>query len=188
MAQGSRSEQHVHRDDVSYLARRFLCILQVVLLSTLMACSQEPTSPGRPTTDGGPGSGSDGSNPFPQADAGSVSVGQRAIQARECTKCHGSDMAGTTTRLPDQPTGVELYSPNLTPDNETGIGLWNDSQLSLAIRDGIDQEGLRLCPQMKHYADMPDRELASIVAYLRSLPPVKKVIPGSICPPLKTQR
>jgi hypothetical protein len=97
-------------------------------------------------------------------------------------------MAGTTTRLPDEPTGVELYSPNLTPDNETGIGLWNDSQLSLAIRDGIDQEGRRLCPQMKHYADMQDRELASIVAYLRSLPPVKKVIPESVCPPLKTQR
>ena len=94
-------------------------------------------------------------------------------------------MAGATTPLGQQDPGIELYPPNLTPDDDTGIGTWTDDNLANAIRTGLDKEGLELCPQMKHFADMSDYEAYSIVKYLRSLPPVKNKVPRSVCPPLK---
>jgi hypothetical protein len=96
-------------------------------------------------------------------------------------------MAGATTALAQQDPGVELYPPNLTNDEETGVGTWTDDNLANAIRTGLDKEGLNLCPQMKHFADMSDYEAYSIVKYLRALPPVKNKVPRSICPPLKTR-
>ena len=94
-------------------------------------------------------------------------------------------MSGSAAPIGGQPSGVSLYAPNLTPDQATGIGSWDDLQLQEAIVEGVDKEGLNLCPEMKHYKTMADDEVAAIIAYLRSLPPVKKVIPGSVCPPLK---
>lgn len=117
-----------------------------------------------------------------------ASAGELAVQRRRCVTCHNSDkgtMAGASTPLGQQDPGVELYPPNLTPDDETGIGTWTDDNLANAIRTGLDKEGLELCPQMKHFADMSDYEAYSIVKYLRSLPAVKNKVPRSVCPPLK---
>jgi hypothetical protein len=114
--------------------------------------------------------------------------GELAVQRRNCVTCHTTDkgtMAGSLTPLGKQAAGIELYPPNLTPDPDTGIGKWTDDNLANAIRTGVDDQGLELCPQMKHFAQMSDFEAYSIVKYLRSLPPVKNVVPRSICPPLK---
>ena len=137
-------------------------------------CSSSTSSPPGGATGNGTG-----------ATTASVSAGETAVQTRGCPKCHGNDMAGSSAPLGSQPDGVKLYPPNLTPDQATGIGNWDDLQLQEAIVEGVDNEGLNLCPQMKHYKTMPDDEVAAIIAYLRSLPAVTKVIPGSICPPLK---
>jgi mono/diheme cytochrome c family protein len=137
-------------------------------------CSASSSSPSGGNTGNGSG-----------ANTASASAGEAAVQTRGCPKCHGNDMSGIMAPLGNQPDGVKLYPPNLTPDEETGIGKWDDLQLQEAIVEGVDNEGLNLCPQMKHYKTMPDDEVAAIIAYLRGLPPVKKVIPGSICPPLK---
>jgi hypothetical protein len=123
------------------------------------------------------------------ADVGS---GKEAVGKRQCEQCHGDDMSGSVTKLSGiQPTPlgeeVELYPPNLTPDDETGIGKWTDDALALAIRTGVDDESQALCPQMQHFSDMKDFEVYSIVMYLRSLPKVKKKIPRSVCPPTKTK-
>jgi hypothetical protein len=117
-----------------------------------------------------------------------ASAGELAVQRRRCVTCHNSDkgtMAGAVTALTQQDPGIELYPPNLTPDDDTGIGKWTDDNLANAIRTGLDKDGLNLCPQMKHFADMSDYEAYSIVKYLRSLPAVKNQVPRSICPPLK---
>jgi mono/diheme cytochrome c family protein len=119
---------------------------------------------------------------------GDAKAGADYVAKRNCAKCHTADMAGSTAPLTGYPDTVSLYSPNLTPDPETGIGSWNASQLAEAIRDGIDNEGMVLCPQMNHYKTMPDVEVNAIIAYLKSLPPIKRQIPGSICPPLKSKR
>jgi hypothetical protein len=96
-------------------------------------------------------------------------------------------MAGQLTPIPyPQDPRVKLYPPNLTPDSATGIGTWTDDQIANAVRNGQDNTGLELCPEMQHFATMNDYETYSIVKYLRSIPAVSQVVPGSICPPLKT--
>ena len=71
-------------------------------------------------------------------------------------------MAGTTDPISGSfGPGVTLYGPNLTPDPTTGVGNWDDAQLTNAILNGIDNQGERLCPQMGHFPDMGADELAS---------------------------
>lgn len=120
-----------------------------------------------------------------------VEQGKKSAEVRACPKCHNSalgTMAGATEPLSGYPDGVKLYPPNLTPD-ETGIGdpAWSDDKLAYAMRSGFDKNGLNLCPQMKHDANMTDYEAYSIVKYLRSLPPVKNQVKRSVCPPLKNE-
>lgn len=73
----------------------------------------------------------------------------------------------------------KVYAPNITPDRETGAGSWSDDQLARAIREGVGHDGRALFPFMP-YADfriMSDEDLASIIVYLRSLPPVREQLP-----------
>src|SRR5215470_18350520 len=72
-----------------------------------------------------------------------------------------------------------LVAPNITPDRETGAGNWSDDALARAIREGIGHDGRALFPQMPylHYRDMSDEDLASVIVYLRSVPPVRNQLP-----------
>jgi mono/diheme cytochrome c family protein len=72
-----------------------------------------------------------------------------------------------------------IVAPNLTPDLETGSGTWSDDALARAIREGIGHDGRGLFPLMpyQHFRELPDEDLASIVVYLRSLPPVHNSLP-----------
>lgn len=130
--------------------------------------------------------------------AATAEKGLEAVGKRKCKDCHGENMAGQTTPLPGQTrVDIELYPPNLTPDVATGLGDPNnpdpavkgytDDLLARAIREGYDKNDQVLCPQMKHYPEMSDFEVFSIVKYLRSLPPVNQKVLRSVCPPLKTK-
>ncbi len=121
-----------------------------------------------------------------------TSAGSEAVRKRTCVSCHGEDLSGSTTPLGGelrsiQGDPVELYPPNLTSDDETGVGKWTDDALALAIRSGVDHESQALCPQMTHFSQMSDFEVYSIVKYLRSIPKVQKRVPRSVCPPTKTK-
>jgi len=72
-----------------------------------------------------------------------------------------------------------VVAPNLTPDAETGSGTWSDDALARAIREGIGHDGRTLFPLMPYegYRHMPDEDLASVIVYLRSLPPVRNPLP-----------
>jgi mono/diheme cytochrome c family protein len=72
-----------------------------------------------------------------------------------------------------------VYAPNITPDPETGAGTWSDDQFARAIREGVGHDGRALFPFMPYpdFHNLSDEDLASIVVYLRSLPPVKKQRP-----------
>jgi hypothetical protein len=114
-----------------------------------------------------------------------IGRGQQAIQSHECTKCHeptdgAGALAGQTTPQP----GTKSYGANLTPDSETGIGDWTDDQILTAILTGVDDEDSPLCKPMPHFGGqgMTEAEARDIIAYLRSLPPVKHTIPESDCP------
>jgi mono/diheme cytochrome c family protein len=73
----------------------------------------------------------------------------------------------------------KVYAPNITPDPETGVGNWNDDQLARAIREGVSHDGRALFPFMPYpdFRSMSDEDLASVIVYLRSLPPVRKQQP-----------
>lgn len=69
-----------------------------------------------------------------------------------------------------------VRAPNLTPDPETGIGKWSDGELVRAIREGVSRDGRTLFPMMPYgsYAKvMSDEDVLAIVAYLRTLAPIK---------------
>jgi mono/diheme cytochrome c family protein len=72
-----------------------------------------------------------------------------------------------------------VVAPNLTPDIQTGAGSWTDDQLARAIREGIGHDGRALFPLMAYprFRTMSDEDLASVVVYLRSLPPVQHDLP-----------
>jgi hypothetical protein len=122
-----------------------------------------------------------------------ITVGALFVQQRNCAKCHRAPdgtLSGRTT-----PVEGLVYPANLTPDVQTGLGGWADIEIVRAMRFGVDNQGELLCPQMPHFdgtsqvADyhdyMTDVEANAIVAYLRSLAPVSKNIPASMCPPIK---
>lgn len=70
----------------------------------------------------------------------------------------------------------EIVAPNLTPDPETGIGNWTDGEIVRAIREGVSRDGRPLFPLMNYlgYRDLSDEDVLAIVAYLRTLKPIKR--------------
>jgi len=79
-----------------------------------------------------------------------------------------------------------LVAPNITPDLETGAGKWTDEQFARAIREGIGHDGRRLFPMMPYmnFRQMSDEDLASVIVYVRSVDPVRNVVPKTAIPEL----
>lgn len=73
----------------------------------------------------------------------------------------------------------KVYAPNISSDAETGAGSWSDDQLARAIREGVGHDGRAMFPFMPYerFHVLSDEDLASIIVYLRSLPPVRKLRP-----------
>jgi len=103
-----------------------------------------------------------------------------------CVLCHTPpgdgkpfDMSrayGGGRELPDfAKPGALTVSRNITPDPESGIGKWSDAELKRAITAGIRADGTRLTRTMPFdwYAKTAPADLDALVAYLRSLKPVK---------------
>ena len=83
------------------------------------------------------------------------------------------------------PWGVS-FAGNITPD-ETGIGTWSLEQFKIAITKGKFkglENGRSLLPPMpsQNYAQMTDEDVTAIFTYLKSVPPVKNVVPTNIPP------
>jgi mono/diheme cytochrome c family protein len=77
-----------------------------------------------------------------------------------------------------------FVGPNLTPDNETGLGKWTEVQIVTAITTGTRPDGRVLAPQMpwRELANLTKEDAAAIAAYLKSLPPVSHKVPGPLPP------
>ncbi len=86
----------------------------------------------------------------------------------------------------DVPFGT-VYSTNITPDRMTGIGAWTDEQIIAAIRLGRRPNGERILPvhPFMTFNGMAEEDLRALVAYLRTLTPIKKAnLPKRITIPL----
>lgn len=70
---------------------------------------------------------------------------------------------------------------NITPDPDTGIGKWTDAQIKTAVREGRRPDGTLIGPPMpfSQYRGIADSDLDAVVAYLRTVPPVKNAVPKS---------
>jgi hypothetical protein len=82
------------------------------------------------------------------------------------------------------PWGIS-YPANLTPDDQTGIGLWTEDIFIKTIRTGKHMgEGRPLLPPMfvENLAPLSDGDLKAIYAYLRSIPAIKNAVPQPVAP------
>ena len=102
------------------------------------------------------------------SDAASIERGRYLAVAADCTACHtapgGKPFAGGLAI--DSPLGT-IYSTNITPDAESGIGKFTLDDFDRAVRHGIDDEGVTLYPAMPYpsYALMSDADIAAMYAY-----------------------
>jgi mono/diheme cytochrome c family protein len=107
--------------------------------------------------------------------ASRVEQGQYLVRAADCEACHtaegGTPFAGGRAFV--LPFGT-LYSTNITPDKETGIGNYSDADFLDAVHKGIAPGNEKLYPAMPFasYTYMTDADVGAIKAYLFSLQPV----------------
>jgi mono/diheme cytochrome c family protein len=75
----------------------------------------------------------------------------------------------------------KAYAPNITQDQVTGIGSWSDDDIIRAIREGLRPDGRIIGPPMPipSYREMSDSDVRAIVAYLRTVTPVRNIVPES---------
>ncbi len=113
--------------------------------------------------------------PADLANADIVRRGEYLARAADCMVCHtrpdGAEYAGGLPFL--TPFGT-LYSTNITPNKETGIGNYTDQDFLNAVQRGVRSDGARLYPAMPFpsYTYMTDNDALAIKAYLFSLPAV----------------
>jgi mono/diheme cytochrome c family protein len=108
--------------------------------------------------------------------------GQYLTDAADCVACHtaegGKPFAGGYAF--NLPYGT-IYSPNITPDRQTGIGDWSDADFLRALHQGVARDGEHLYPAFPYdsYTYLADDDVLAIKAYLFSLPPVRNAVPES---------
>ncbi len=79
---------------------------------------------------------------------------------------------------------IHLYAPNISPDKETGAGNWTDDIFVRALRDGIGHDGRALAAMpWWTFRSLSDEDMAAIIVYLRSIPPVKNKLPVRLLNP-----
>ena len=123
-----------------------------------------------------------------------VERGKYLVNIAGCNDCHTPgyflgkpDMArflgGSEVGFEIPGLGV-FHGPNLTPDKETGLGGWTDAQILAALQKGTTRDGRMLAPIMPWhaFANLTPQDAQAIVAFLRSIPPVKNKVPGPFGP------
>ena len=127
-------------------------------------------------------------------DAQTVAQGEYLYKyTLNCWGCHGSQ----GSKSPDEPQagGLEfdmteigppggfgyVYASNVTPDSATGIGDWSDGELVRALREGLDPEGhlIFVIMEAEWWKGLSDEDVLALVAYMRSLPPVRNAVPAN---------
>jgi mono/diheme cytochrome c family protein len=104
--------------------------------------------------------------------AETIARGQALTTAADCASCHTADPAKPFAggKRIDTPFGA-IYSPNLTPDQETGLGNWSDEDFRGALRYGVAPDGSRYYPAFPYpyFTKLTRDDLLAIRAYLATL-------------------
>jgi mono/diheme cytochrome c family protein len=133
------------------------------ILATLLLCSAFAAGPAR-------------AEPSPE----DVAHGKALVEAGDCASCHTADPARPFAggKRIDTPFGA-IYSPNLTPDRDTGIGGWSDQNFYTALRYGVAPNGSRYYPAFPYpnFTKLTRDDILSIRAYLATLAPFSNTAP-----------
>ena len=135
-----------------------------------------------------------------------VERGEYLVELLGCGSCHTDGalegvpdfdraLAGSgigiafSNPMGNQRPGI-VFPPNLTPDEKTGLGSWSDQQIADALRLGAGRHTGRRIVIMpwQGYNKMTDEDVAAIVAYLRSIKPVRHKVPDEVLPGQETDR
>jgi mono/diheme cytochrome c family protein len=116
-----------------------------------------------------------------RSDSAGLALGARLVKVRGCVDCHGANLGGTV--MFDDPAIGRLAAPNLTMGGR-GAEL-EPRDWERAVRHAVRRDGspLRVMPAQE-LTTMADDELASIVSYIRTVPPVTNPLPTSRVGPL----
>lgn len=111
-----------------------------------------------------------------------LAKGRYLAVAADCEACHTEE--GGTPFAGGRPFETEfgtIYSPNITPDAETGIGTWSDADFLRAMHEGVAKDGKNLYPAFPYasYTYLTDEDVLAIKAYLASVPAVKNTAPAN---------
>jgi mono/diheme cytochrome c family protein len=134
-------------------------ILPVLLLCTASAVCEAQTQP------------------FPET----IAHGKALATAADCAGCHTADPAKPFAggKRIDTPFGG-IYSANLTPDRDTGLGAWSDENFYQALRNGVTPSGSRYYPAFPYpyFTRLTRQDILAIKAYLATLAPVRNTPPS----------
>jgi mono/diheme cytochrome c family protein len=115
-----------------------------------------------------------------QPSAELIAHGKALVDAGDCASCHTADPAKPFAggKRIDTPFGG-IYSPNLTPDRETGIGAWSDDDFRRALREGVAPDGSRYYPAFPYpnFTKLTRDDVLAIRAYLATLTPLRNSPP-----------
>jgi mono/diheme cytochrome c family protein len=108
--------------------------------------------------------------------------------AAHCADCHSKASADSLLKLGkdvpltggfvfDLPIG-KIYSRNITPDKETGIGNFTDAEIARALRYGVHPDG-KVVFDFMPFHNMTDEDLTAVISYLRAQRPVQNKVPDN---------
>ena len=131
--------------------------------------------------------------PYPDirtsTDSALIARGKHLVySSAHCINCHsktnadslinlGLDVPLTGGVLFHLPVG-KVYSKNITPDKETGIGRFSDTEIARALRYGVHPDGTAVLDFMPFH-NTSDNDLTAIIAYLRSQKPIRNQVPNN---------
>ncbi len=120
------------------------------------------------------------------AETGDATRGEYMLNLAGCIACHtvpegGAFLAGGRELKTDFGS---FFTPNITPDAETGIGNWSDEDFVRALREGKSPEGGHYYPTFPYtsYARMTEQDILDLKAYLDTVPAVRNAVPDHDLP------
>jgi len=114
-----------------------------------------------------------------------VARGEILAGAGYCATCHtakgGAAFAGG---YPMETQFGTIYSTNITPDVDTGIGNWSEVAFRRAMHDGVRRDGAHLFPAFPydHFTKLTDADVTALYAYMMTRPAVRSEPPGNTVP------
>jgi mono/diheme cytochrome c family protein len=111
-----------------------------------------------------------------------IERGRYVATAGNCGTCHtvegGAFMAGG---LPFETPFGTIYSTNISPDSETGIGDWTAEEFLVSVRFGVRPDGTHLYPAFPYpsFTRISDEDIVALYAYFQSIPAIAEASPDN---------